>query len=263
MAQISAPVTESRRRPHLKRHWRDGLGNLFRFLRGTGGLESAFDAMFALAGPTVEREFDRFAAHPVGRRLLQEVPRRDLNRHLADRKTLKAMPKDSFAAAYLAYMGGEGMGSAEYFLEAAHLEEKAARYGWTEDQCWFVRRMANSHDLFHVLSGYDRTILGEVGVDAFTAGQIPLLPLKLLLAYLFLLKPSEPVGWVRFVWRSYRHGKQTPPLMCVDYEDLLPKPLAQVRNEIEMPLLAAIHPEGFPTRGRKLLAMERGLNQAA
>ena len=246
----------------LQRHWRDGLSNLYRFLRGDGGLESAFDAMFALAGPTVEREFNRFAAHPVGHRLLQESPRRDLNRLLGDRATLQAMPDNSFAAAYLDYMGGAGMGSSDAFLAAAHLEEKAARYGWTEDQCWFVRRMANSHDLFHVVSGYDRTILGEVGVDAFTAGQIPLLPLKLLLAYLFMLKPSEPVGWVHFVWRSYRHGKQTPPLMCVDYEALLPKPLAEARREIGIPSLTEIHPDGFPTRGRKLRDMERGLNPA-
>ena len=141
--------------------------------------------MFALAGPTVGKEFERFAAHPTGQRLLAERPRRDLNALLADHERLATMPAGSFAAAYVDYMGGAGMGSSDYFLAAANLEEKAARFGWTEEQCWFVRRMANSHDLFHVLSGYDRTILGEIGVDAFTAGQIPLVPLKLLLAYLF------------------------------------------------------------------------------
>lgn len=259
-AKSVGPSTAPKR---LQRHWGEGLGNLFRFLRGTGGLESAFDSMFALAGPTVEREFDRFAAHPVGQTLLAERPRRDLNALLADREQLNAMPADSFAAAYLEYMGGAGMGTSDYFLAAANLEEKAARFGWTEDQCWFVRRMANSHDLFHVVSGYDRTILGEVGVDAFTAGQIPLLPLKLLLAYLFLLKPSEPIGWVRFVSRAYRHGRQTPSLACVDYEDLLGKSLVQARREIGIVPLDQIHPHGFPTRGRKLRQMERGLNPSA
>lgn len=256
-APLASPPSAPRR---LQRHWGEGLGNLFRFLRGTGGLESAFDAMFALAGPTVEREFDRFARHPLGLRLLAERPRRDLNALLADREQLQAMPADSFAAAYLEYMGGAGMGTSDYFLAAANLEEKAARFGWTEDQCWFVRRMANSHDLFHVVSGYDRTILGEVGVDAFTAGQIPLVPLKLLLAYLFLLKPSEPLGWTQFVWRSYQHGRRTPSLACVDYEDLLGQPLSQVRHAIGMTPIEDVHPNGFPTRGRKLQQMERGLN---
>jgi len=37
---------------------------------------------------------------------------------------------------------------------------------------------ANSHDLFHVVAGYDRDVTGEVGVIAYTARQIPLLPLS-------------------------------------------------------------------------------------
>ena len=104
------------------------------------------------------------------------------------------MRKGSFADAYLEYLGGEGMGSASYFLEAAGLDEKAAQFGWSDDQLWFVKRMANSHDIFHVVSGYDRSIIGEVGVDAYTAGHMPMLPLKLFLAYLLMLKPSSPIG---------------------------------------------------------------------
>ena len=42
----------------LRREWIHGLRNLWRFIRGSGGLDSAMEAMFALAGPTVEREFD-------------------------------------------------------------------------------------------------------------------------------------------------------------------------------------------------------------
>ena len=125
------------------------------------------------------------------RALLAERPRRDLNALLSDREALAAMPVGSFADAYLRYLGGEDMGSAQYFLEAADLDEKARRFGWNEDQLWFVKRMANSHDLFHVITGYDRDVQGEVGIVAYTTGQIPLLPLRLLLAYLLVLKPPS------------------------------------------------------------------------
>jgi ubiquinone biosynthesis protein Coq4 len=208
----------------LRRHWRAGLGNLYRFLAGSGGLGSAFEAMFALAGPTVQQEFERFAESEVGRRLLAEQPRRDLNAFLADREALAAMPKGSFADAYLAYMGGQGMGSADYFLEAADLDEKARRFGWTADQAWFVRRMANSHDLFHVIAGYDRDIIG---------------------------------GYVR---NAYRHGQQTPNLACVDYESMLPLPLAEVRHKIGVPAPEQAHPQGLPSPGRTLRRIERNLN---
>ena len=238
----------------LRRDWRAGLTNLYRFLWGRGGLESAFEAMFALAGPTVQREFDRFAAHPTGQKLLAERPRRDLNALLADRAKLAEMPKGSFADAYLVYMGGQGMGSADAFLAAADLDEKATRFGWSEDQLWFVRRMANSHDLFHVVSGYGRDIVGEIGVDAYTAGQIPLLPLRLLLAYFLFLKPSTPVAWTRFVWRAFRHGRMTPSLMSVDYEALLERPLDEARRTIGVMTLAVMTRATRGHTGRALTA---------
>ncbi len=249
-------MTELRTGVGLRRKWGPGLAALRRFFREPGDLGNSFEAMFALAGPTVEKEFDRFAAHPVGRKLLAESPRSDLNALLLDREALAAMPEGSFADAYLQYMGGEDMGTADYFVEAAGLEEKAARFGWSDDQLWFVMRMANSHDLFHVIGGYDRTILGEVGVNAYTAGQIPLLPLRAILVYLLTLKPSEPIAWARFVRDSYRHGKATPSLACVDYEAMLPLPLDEVRRRIGAPSFEQAHPHGVPAKGRRLQRLE-------
>lgn len=245
--------------PRLRRRWRHGLQCFFRFVGGKGSLSDGFEGMLALAGPMVQREFDHFAQDPVGRRLLAEEPRRDLNALLVDRPRLAAMPKGSFADAYLEYLGGEGMGSASYFLEAAGLDEKAAQFGWSDDQLWFVKRMANSHDIFHVVSGYDRSIIGEVGVDAYTAGHMPMLPLKLLLAYLLMLKPSSPIGWTRYVLRCYRHGRSTPPLSCVDYEAIFEIPLEEARRQMGVTSLADVHPNGFPERGKKLQQLERNL----
>jgi ubiquinone biosynthesis protein COQ4 len=243
----------------LRREWRHGLRGLWRFITTPSDLANSFEAMFALAGPTIDREFRKFAAHPAGRRLLAANPRSELNELLSDRATLSTMPADSFAGAYLDYLGGEDMGSAEYFLQAADLEEKARRFGWSEDHLWFVRRMANSHDLFHVVAGYDRDVTGEVGIICYTAGQIPLLPLRLLLPYFLMLKPSQPIRWARFVRDAYRHGRDTPSLACVDYEGLLPRPLAEVRREIGVPGMQSAHSEGIPTKGWLLDRVERNV----
>ena len=245
--------------PRLRREWRHGLRSLWRFITTPSDLANSFEAMFALAGPTLDREFRRFASHPVGAAMLAEHPRRDLNVLLSDRAALAAMPQGSFAAAYLEYLGGEEMGSADYFLQAAGLEDKARRFGWSDDQLWFVRRMANSHDLFHIVAGYDRDVTGEVGVVCYTAGQIPLLPLRLLLPYFALLKPSEPLRWLRFLRESYRHGRETPSLGCVDYEILLPLPLAEARREIGVPTFEDAHPGGVPEKGWLLDRVERNV----
>ncbi len=248
--------------PRLRRQWRHGARSLWRLINTPSDLENSFEAMFALAGPTVFREFAKFAAHPLGRKLLAESPRRDLNALLLDRAALAAMPKGSFADAYLQYLGDQGMGTADYFLEAASLDEKAMRFGWSDDQLWFVKRMANSHDLFHVMGGYDRSILGEVGVVAYTAGQIPLLPLRLLLLYLLTLKPSEPIRWGRYVRDAYRHGRSTPPLACVDYEAVLPLPLDQARARIGAASFEQAHPHGRPAKGKWLRRLEGVLEDA-
>jgi ubiquinone biosynthesis protein COQ4 len=240
------PTTEWVSSPRQRREWRHGLRSLLRFVTTPSDLANSFEAMFALAGPTIEREFRRFANHPVGRSMLGEHPRRDLNALLSSRETLAAMPKGSFAHAYLEYLGGDEMGSADYFLEAARLEERASRFGWSDDQLWFVKRMANSHDLFHVVAGYDRDVTGEIGVISYTAGQIPLLPLRMLLPYLAVLKPSQPIRWVRFVRDSYSHGRQTPSLACVDYEALLRKPLDEARRQIGVRTQREAHPHGIP-----------------
>lgn len=247
--------------PRLRRRWAHGLRCFFRFLGGKGSLSDGFEGMLALAGPVVQREFDRFADHPVGRKLLAESPRRDLNALLVDRPTLAAMPKGSFADAYLDYLGGEGMGSASYFLDAARLDEKSAQLGWNDDQVWFVTRNANSHDLFHVVSGYDRSILGEVGVVAFTAGHMPMLPLRLFLVYLLTLKPSAPREWTDYVLRCYRHGRDTPPLSCVEWEQMFALPLDEARRRMGVKTLAEVHPDGFPEPGTALRRLERNLNE--
>jgi len=172
------------------------------------------------------------------------------------------MPKGSFADAYLEYMGGQDMGTADFFVQAADLEEKAARFGWSEDQLWFVRRMTNSHDLFHVIAGYDRDIVGEVGVDAYTAGQIPLVALRLLLLYFFFLKPSSPVAWTSYVLRAYRHGRATPNLACVDYEAMLALPLDEVRRKIGAKTVQEAHPDGLPRTGKTLRRLERRIKSS-
>jgi ubiquinone biosynthesis protein COQ4 len=243
--------------PPLRREWRHGLRSLLRFVTTPSDLANSFEAMFALAGPTLEREFRMFANHPVGRSMLDENPRRDLNALLSDRGALAAMPEGSFAHEYLEYLGGDEMGSADYFLEAAGLDEKARRFGWSDDQLWFVKRMANSHDLFHIVAGYDRDVTGEVGVVCYTAGQIPLLPLRMLLPYFSVLKPSQPIRWARYVRDAYRHGRETPSLACVDYEVLLAKPLAEARRDIGVRTFQEAHPNGIPAKGWLLDRVER------
>lgn len=74
--------------PRLRREWGHGLRSLWRFVTTPSDLANSFEAMFALSGPTVDREFRRFAEDPTGAAMLAERPRRDLNALLSDRAAL-------------------------------------------------------------------------------------------------------------------------------------------------------------------------------
>ena len=86
-----------------------------------------------------------------------------------------------------------------------------------------------------------------------------MLPLRIFLAYLYTLKPSEPIAWAGYVHEAYRRGKQTPSLACVDYEALFPLPIEEARRKIGVPSLAEAHPRGFPAKGRWLDRIERNI----
>ena len=60
--QQSAPTQR------VRREWGHGLRSLWRFITTPSDLANSFEAMFALAGPLVETEFERFAASATGAR---------------------------------------------------------------------------------------------------------------------------------------------------------------------------------------------------
>jgi len=171
-------------RPHLRRDYPRSLRAALRWLRdpvSEGGVEAAFEMVFGLAGPTVQREFERFAADPVGRRLLEERP--NLVEALSEMESLAALPAGSFGRAYHEFMSDVGMAGAEEIPALGRIDELARRFGWSEEIAWFVGRMAGTHDVFHVLSGYGRDFAGEGANIAFTAGQFQLAPLWIQIAY--------------------------------------------------------------------------------
>jgi ubiquinone biosynthesis protein Coq4 len=81
----------------------------------------------------------------------------------------------------------------------------------------------------------------------------------MLLPYFFILKPSQPIRWTQFVRDSYRHGRETPSLACIDYEELLARPLAEARREIGVRTLQEAHPNGIPEKGWLLDRVERNV----
>ena len=88
---------------------------------------------------------------------------------LDDHATLRRTPKGSLAHAYCDFMEAEGLSAAGLVAEA----ERLGRPKFPDLVQWFIERSRDTHDLFHVLTGYGRDALGEQCVLLFTHGQSP------------------------------------------------------------------------------------------
>jgi ubiquinone biosynthesis protein COQ4 len=160
---------------------------------------------------------------------------------LDDHASLRRTPKGSLAHAYCDFMEAEGLTAAGLVAEA----ESLGRTKFPDLLQWFMERSRDTHDLFHVLTGYGRDALGEQCVLLFTHGQSPSQG-HLLIGYAGaanikkMVKDSAApvVGAVR---EAHRTGKGAPSLMAQSIRELLPQPLEDVRAQLRIPAPVLYH----------------------
>lgn len=168
-----------------------------------------------------------------GTYLRQTEPR--LPEILDDHAALRRTPKGSLAHAYCDFMEAEGLTAAGLVAES----ERTGRPRFPDLVEWYFNRSRDTHDLFHVLTGYGRDALGEASVLLFTHGQSPSQG-HLLIGYAGAANIKKmakgtkaPVfGAVR---EAHRIGKGAPPLIAQPIRQLLERPLEDVRAELRIP----------------------------
>jgi ubiquinone biosynthesis protein COQ4 len=154
---------------------------------------------------------------------------------LDDHAALRRTPKGSLAHAYCDFMEAEGLSAAGLVAES----DRAGRPRFPDLVEWYINRSRDTHDLFHVLTGYGRDALGEASVLLFTHGQAPSQG-HLLIGYAGAANIKKmakgtkaPVfGAVR---EAHRTGKGAPPLIAQPIRQLLERPLEDVRAELRIP----------------------------
>jgi ubiquinone biosynthesis protein COQ4 len=154
---------------------------------------------------------------------------------LDDHAALRRTPKGSLAHAYCDFMEAEGLTAAGLVAES----DRTGRPRFPDLVEWYFNRSRDTHDLFHVLTGYGRDALGEASVLLFTHGQSPSLG-HLLIGYAGAANIKKmakgtkaPVfGAVR---EAHRTGKGAPPLIAQPIRQLLERPIEDVRAELRIP----------------------------
>jgi len=173
------------------------------------------------------------ALSETGEGLRRSEPR--LPEILDDHAALRRTPKGSLAHAYCDFMEAEGLTAAGLVAEA----ERSGRPRFPDLVEWYLNRSRDTHDLFHVLTGYGRDALGEASVLLFTHGQNPSQG-HLLIGYAGAANIRKTVKGTRApvmgaVREAHRIGKGAPPLIAQPIRQLLERPLEDVRAALRIP----------------------------
>ena len=142
-----------------------------------------------------------------------------------DLSALEALPKGSLGQAYA------GM------IRKLNYDPDFFRPRDTSSEAlWLTQRIATTHDLHHVIGGFNTQAAGESGVLAITATQIgfPAYVLINILASFraFRFAPAELAGVSRGIAFGNRIGLEAKPLVLQRWEEAWDKPLRQWRQEL-------------------------------
>lgn len=132
--------------------------------------------------------------------------------------------------------------------EARYLRDIGARLGWSDDFAYVVHRGLIVHDLLHVLGGYGPDVGGELGVVGFTHGQVPNIGTRSLMFFLPFMRTGASRRRLRQQWTEAeqrgKRGKRGKILMAQPYEELMQRPLVELRRELDIVAFDEAHPDG-------------------
>lgn len=191
-----------------------------------------FEIMNALSGSSIKRGYEKLLDHPNGGVAAYE--RRELADLLQDRVMLAALPEGSVGRAYLEFiklqdfsaygLAGESQKVGDTLIEAAH------------PHAWYARRLRDTHDLWHVLTGYEADALGEACLVGFSYSQtrskgFGLIGLAVAVQFM-RAKTGYPAA--RSIFRAFRDGRKASWLPGLDYQNLLSMPLEEARQRFRI-----------------------------
>jgi len=200
----------------------DALRAVRRLMANPDDTRQIFSIFRALRGRSGVNAFRRFEQSPTGAAVLRE--RRVLLNVLNDRAALSVLPPGSVGRTYFDFMEEEKL-TADGLVQASQ--------DWDSDpvspgMSLYRERMRDAHDLTHTVTGYGRDPLGELCLLAFMYAHSRNLGMAFIVAMNWgkLSKPARTA--VREAWRN---GRKARWMQDMDWEALLPRPLADVRRE--------------------------------
>lgn len=222
------PARPKQRRRPLKA-WR----HMQKLIADKEDTEQVFHIIEALNGTSTERDLMQFMDTENGPKILAERP--DLPPMLDNHGPLERLPEGTVGRAYIAFMRREGLSAAGLVAESQ--KHRDLHENFDDDYLWYINRLRDTHDLYHVLSGYGRDALGEAALLGYTHGQHGGMGVSFI-AYMGSRQIKKHVPREAriddVVKEGRENGKAAKRIIDQDIEALLREPIDQARERLNI-----------------------------
>jgi len=213
-----------------RRDWKTAWRALRTLLRNGDDTTQVFVIMRALNAGNGRRNFARLVrSYEGGEMAYAQV---ELAETLSDPAYIASFAPGTVGAAYREFLAATGY-SAMGLAEVSNLDK--TEIPMRHPYAWFGRRIRDTHDIWHVLTGYkaDET-LGEACLVAFSYAQVGGLGWAFIAAGAAVksILVTKDLAFARAVWEGYRRGKRAAWLAGEDYPALLNEPIDAARARL-------------------------------
>ena len=148
-----------------------------------------------------------------------------------DLEKLHQYPDDSFGRQYAEHMFKNNLKPLNISSELAAIAKRNV----------FALRYVVTHDIFHVLLGFNTSFAGEIGVLAFATAQIYSKSLKISLGMAKFIYPILAPKQTKAIFHNLREGeaigKQARFLLAYRFEEHWQEPINEVRQKLGLPTI--------------------------
>jgi len=172
----------------------------------------------------LRRAADRIEELPEGAALFAARPR--IDRTHVDFDALRRLPDGTLGREYTRFLDENGI-TPDVFEELPSVGDERVAF--------MMLRMRQSHDLWHVLTGYSPDVPGEIRLQAFTFAQTGAPSALFLTVFGTLRWTFAKKGHVGEVVRAFRRGRAAKFLPTFRWEDHWSTPVTELRALLDCP----------------------------
>jgi ubiquinone biosynthesis protein COQ4 len=208
----------------------------FGLMRDKEDTSQVFKFSANIAGASMRPAFKRWMASRNGQILTKEDPSYIL-RALDERERLRALPVGTVGRTYADFMDRENLRtdgvSEAYHADGLITQKFKETYPEFSAFIWFQNL---THDMYHVLTGYNRDSLGEAALLNYTTRISGARGIRYLAALAsFRIKSEAPeIPVFKIMTNARLMGERSADLIVVDFPSLLDRPLREVREDLNI-----------------------------